>query len=249
MRGLALLLAATLAIGCASRTDPAEADPTPGRASALPCYRAAAPIRVDGDPNDPAWRAAYVIADFAAPWAPAGRRSLSKTCARLLWDDNYLYFLAEMEDEELVIASERHDDRLWLGDVLELFFKPRRDVRGYYELQVNPANARLDMYLPHRAPDAYQRWKTARAFAWQTSVRTNDTGWTVEGRIPWADFAPTGGAPTAGSRWGFALARYDYTPDQSPALSTNAILDHPNFHRHEEWPELLFLGASLPAHD
>ena len=38
-----------------------------------------------------------------------------------------------------------------------------------------------------------------------------DEGWTVEGRIPWRDLAPTGGRPNIGEIWKFALCRGDYS--------------------------------------
>lgn len=128
---------------------------------------------------------------------------------------------------------------LWLGDVFELFFKPR-EAAAYYELQVNPANARLDIHLPHRAPDAYERWRSSRPFAWETAVQTSAAGWVVEGRIPWSDFAPTGGRPSAGDTWRFALCRYDYTAGAEPVLTSNAPLTRTDFHRTEEWLELRF---------
>ncbi len=200
-------------------------------------------MRIDGVGNEVAWRRAHPIDNFAAPWAAAGDQPTTTTHARVLWDDRYLYFLAEMEDAEIVVASERDDDRLWLGDVFELFFKPRMEDRSYYELQVNPANARLDINIRHRTPDAYERWRSSHAFAWETAVNKTATGWIAEGRIPWTDVSPTGGAPRLTETWRFALCRYDYTTNRPPALSTNARLSKANFHRHEEWPSLVFVRS------
>ncbi len=200
-------------------------------------------MQIDGVGNEAAWRRAHSIDNFTTPWAGANDQPASTTRARILWDDENLYFLAEMEDEEIVVASERDDDRLWLGDVFELFLKPRTDDRSYYEFHVNPANARLDINIQHRAPDAYERWRSSQAFAWETAVKKNPTGWIAEGRIPWTDVSPTGGAPGVSDTWRFALCRYDYTTDRPPELSTNAPLSLANFHRHEEWPLVLFSSA------
>ena len=219
-----------------SHPDTPNTVPTP--TAPVLCRRATSPVDFhDGS----AWRHAEIIDSFAASWAAESLDDGTRTQARLLWDDEYLYFLADMVDVELISASADDGARLWLGDVFELFFKPAEDSTGYYEFQVNPAGARLNMYLPHRARDAYDRWRTSRAFAWTVYVRKSDTGWAASGRIPWSDFAPTGGMPRPGDTWRFALCRYDYTSGRSPVLSSTARLRQADFHRHEEWGQLLFV--------
>ncbi len=236
---------ACLGAGCSIlAAERGAVDSGPPRAGFL-CYRAESAIRIDGDPSDPAWLNAQSIDNFAAPGDLDERRADGRTIARLLWDDDYLYFVAEMDDGAIVVSSQQDDERLWWGDVFELFFKPHGDGRGYYEFQVNPANARLDMYLPHRARDAYERWRAAQAFDWETAVQLTAAGWVVEGRIPWSDFAPTGGAAQRGDVWRFALARYDYDGFEAPLLSSNSLLSEADFHRHEEWSDLLFMKAAV----
>ena len=61
------------------------------------------------------------------------------TKARLLWDREYLYFAAEMDDSDLYADVKDRDGMTWNNDVFELFFKPADDKPGYYELQVNAA--------------------------------------------------------------------------------------------------------------
>jgi len=130
--GLAVLVSAGVFAG------PASAD-----AGAAHCRRARGDIVVDGRAAEAAWGAADPIDSFAAWWnggEPGG------TSALLLCDDEALYFHAAMVDADVVSSSTVDDDRLWLGDVFELFFEPASGG-GYYEFQVNPANARLDLYL------------------------------------------------------------------------------------------------------
>jgi hypothetical protein len=70
-----------------------------------------------------------------------------------------------------------------------------------------------------------------------------DLGWTVEGRIPWSAFAPTGGKPEPGAVWTFALCRYDYGPEGTqPLLMSSAPLRKPSFHRYEDYGRLTFEG-------
>src|SRR5881397_1963241 len=53
------------------------------------------PVRIDGRGDDAAWKGAQVIDRFALPWA--GKPASTATRARLLWDRENLYFLAEMD--------------------------------------------------------------------------------------------------------------------------------------------------------
>ena len=247
-----LLTAATL-IG--ARQCAVADDPTLARvAEEVECRRAAGPIRIDGGADEPAWRTAVVVDRFSANWSKSPAKSA--TAARLLWDDQYLYFFADMQDPDLYADMTEHDDMTWLNDVFELFFKPAESHRGYYEFQINAANTQMDMYLPSRGSGGYRRWARARQFGWQTAVKrqgdlnssdddaTNDQGWSVEGRFPWTDFAPSGGKPPAGARWRFALCRYDYSKAlEAPDLTSSAKLTLPDFHRYEDYSILRFVGG------
>lgn len=229
-----------------------------GASDDVECRWAATPPVIDGRLDEAAWQAAQVVGNFRAAWRPAGQRTPpTATKVRLLWDWEFLYFAAEMEDADLFATETEDDGALWTGDVFELFFKPRSDRPGYYEFEFNPTNAKLDMYLPARAADGYKRHARDRKFHLETAVglrgtlnqRDNtDRGWMVEGRIPWSDFQPTGGRPAAGDVWQHAMCRYDYSVGlRDPALSSNAPLTQASFHRYEDYAPLTFIGPPKGA--
>ena len=222
------------------------------------CRWAATPPVIDGRLNDAAWGAAQVVENFQAAWRPEGQRTPpTATKARLLWDRDFLYFAAEMTDADLFAPVAENDGALWTGDVFELFLKPAADRPGYYEFEFNPTNAKLDLFFPARDSGGYGRHARDRAFHVETAVRLRgtlnqrgdtDRGWTVEGRIPWSDFQPTGGRPAAGEEWRHALCRYDYSVGQKePALSANAPLTRASFHRYEDYVPLTFVGPAPVA--
>lgn len=224
-------MAAVLTAGCATE--------------AYECRRATTGIVLDGRPDETAWEHAAVIDGFGRAWD--GRRASTATRARLLWDDRNLYFFAEMEDRDLFADLTEHDARLWLNDVFELFFKPS-ERPGYYEFQVNAAGATLDVFFPAKVPDGFEKFKAAHAFDFDATVRLDgtlnrrddvDRGWAVEGRLGWSGFAPTGGRPSPGDVWRFALCRFDYT-GAAKELSSCAPLGAPNFHRTEDYLPLRF---------
>ena len=117
---------------------------------------------------------------------------------------------------------------------------------------MNAANTPLELFLPSRGSGGYRRFAPVTRLGLESAVRLRgtlnrwedkDRGWTVEGRIPWTAFKPTGGRPRPGAKWRFALCRYDYSVTlDRPELSSTAPLTEPDFHRYEDYGELTFVG-------
>ena len=152
-------------------------------------------------------------------------------------------------------SSARHgknrNDSLWDGDVFEMFFKPSASAPEYYEFQANPRALVFECYFPRRG--VYPKDLANAPVLGNTAVvrldgtldhpGDRDEGWTVEGRIPWTAFAPTGGRPKPGDAWRFALCRYDYGPQGTPpVLMSSAPLTKRSFHQHEDYGVLRFEG-------
>ncbi len=250
--GLFALLLAPLAF------IPAQPEPA---GKTFTCKWTSEPITLDGKADEAAWKQAETIDSFRLPWLGKNDRpARTKTTAKLLWDRDAIYFHAEMEDSDLYAVGQERDDELWNGDVFELFFKPARDRAGYYEFEINPAGTLFDMYMPRRNTGGYPRFKADGDFAWQVKAVTRgtvnrwqdrDTGWSVEGRIPWTDFIRTGGRPAPGEEWRFALCRVDISTDfEGQELSSSAPLasqPRANFHLHEDYSPLVFEGPAKIA--
>jgi hypothetical protein len=235
-------------LGCLSGEEQAG-QPDPPAVRAAECRWTPEPLKIDANLDEPAWQKAQVLQDFAVYWQK--RKAKTATKARLLWDDRYLYFAAELEDSDLYGQVKDFNGRTWFDDVFELFFKPDADRLTYYEFQVNVLNTRLELFLPSRGAGGYDRFAATTRFGMESAVKVQgtindwkdkDSGWTVEGRIPWTAFEASGGRPKPGSRWRFALCRYDYSVafDQVETSST-APLSQPNFHRYEDYGELMFV--------
>ncbi len=218
------------------------------------CRWAHTPPLIDGHASDEAWRHAQVLDNFQLPWLGAqAHPARAATRARLLWDREFLYFHAEMDDDDLFADVTEHDGQTWDNDVFELFFKPAENKTGYYEFQVNAANTRFDMFVPKREKDlSLIHHRKDGVFHLESKVvlrgtlnRRNDRdrGWSVEGRIPWRDFLRTGGRPAPDEQWRFALCRYDYSKKSpEPELSTSADLTEVNFHQTDRYSALKFVG-------
>ncbi|MBL8828510.1 MAG: carbohydrate-binding family 9-like protein [Planctomycetaceae bacterium] len=228
---------------------------TPANERVFECRLASGPIKIDGKADELAWQQAPVIDEFVTGWAKGGpRAATSLTKARILWNDQGFYFLAEMADEDLYSDVTEHDGETWLNDVFEIFFKPADDKPAYYEFEINALNTQFDLYLPNRGAGNVRRFLKAHKFNLQTAVtlrgtlnneRDRDQGWTLEGLIPWTGLQLTGGAPSVGDRWRFTLCRYDYSVYLGdPELTSIALFKQANFHRVEDYPWVKFVGKS-----
>src|SRR5947209_1542023 len=102
------LLAETSAVANAAGAAPA----------AVECRWTDEPITIDGRDDEAAWRRAAVIDNFRIPGTGGGKPK-TVTHAKLLWDREYLYFFAEMEDHDLYADITEHNGRLWTNDVFE----------------------------------------------------------------------------------------------------------------------------------
>lgn len=213
------------------------------------CRWAGAAPAIDGKLDDPAWAGAERIDRFSAFWK--GEEVGPKTVARLVWDEEALYFAATMTDGELRAHGVKRNDFLWEGDVFELFFKPRADGPEYYEFQANPRSVIFETAIPKRGSDFLKLLSQPPSGMRVAAVvdgtldrpGDRDRGWSVEGRIPWSAFAMTGGRPEPGAAWLFALCRYDYGPEGTePVLMSSAPLTRGNYHRYEDYGRLRFEG-------
>ncbi|MCI0700321.1 MAG: PQQ-dependent sugar dehydrogenase, partial [Planctomycetia bacterium] len=221
------------------------------------CRWADSSITLDGTADEAAWKHAQPISAFHLPWlGDKARMSRTATSAKLLWDRDYLYFHAQMEDSDLFADIKEHDGELWRNDVFELFFRPDAEKPGYYEFQVNAAGAAFDAFYPKFDNDSIVKQSKVGKFRMEAKVKLNgtlnkrddgDKGWSVEGRIPWTDFLRTGGRPIPSEKWKLNLCRFDYHKDwKEEELSCIAPIAKrkipPFFHQSEDYATLTFIG-------
>ena len=218
------------------------------------CRKAIAPIILDGRADEIDWQVAQPLTNFHLAWAN-GRMAKTATKAKVLWDDQYFYFYAEMEDTDLYADVTEKDGDTWNNDVFEIFLKPSATKTPYYEFHVNAANTHFDLFLPHKGGAwLINRLRKDRDFKMESKVSRRgtlnrwmdrDEGWSVEGRIPWKDFSATGGSPKPGDEWRFALCRYDYSVGSAqPELSSIASYKQLDFHRTEDFVPLKFVSVA-----
>ena len=186
------------------------------------CFFAPSTPVIDGRLDDPAWQAASPTEDFVdieGSLRPAPR---CRTRAWLLWDSQYLYIAAEMEEPDLWATLTKHDDVIYHDNDFEVFIDPDGDTHEYYELEVNALNTTWDLLLlkPYRdGGPAVNAWEIPGL---QTAVhcdgtlndpRDRDRGWSVEIALPWAvlrECARVQSPPTQENTWRINFSRVEW---------------------------------------
>jgi len=226
--------------------------PTPPVAPTFECHWTDEPITIDGKANEKAWKNAPWIENFVIPWNTGNeRKPVEATRAKVLWDREYFYYFAEMDDNDVYAIETEHNGMIWTDDCFEVFFKPAEKKSGYYEFEVNPLNTRMEIFMPSRNSGGWPRYKRDTKIDHDTAVnirgtlndwRDKDKGWSVEGRIRWRDFAYTGGRPTVGETWKFALCRVNIGNGiDTQELTSIAPYTLRNFHHYEDYANLKFV--------
>ncbi|MFC1526090.1 SUMF1/EgtB/PvdO family nonheme iron enzyme [Candidatus Latescibacterota bacterium] len=157
------------------------------------CYRASGPIAIDGRLDEKAWRDAQwsqLFEDHQAPYAPPPWKT---TRFKMLYDDEFLYFGAELQEENVWGTLTERDCVIYHDNDFEIFLNPTADGVGYYEFEMNALNTVWDMFHEtdyHRASALHTLYDvTAVRHAVDVQGTLNyhhdeDVGWTVEVRWP-----------------------------------------------------------------
>ncbi len=120
-----------------------------------------------------------------------------KTTVKMLWDDEYFYFLAEMEEPHVWGNLKQRDTIIFYDNDFEIFIDPDNDTHNYYEFEVNALNTLWDLFItkPYREGTPVLNDWDANGF--KSSVKVNgtinnpndtDKGWVIEIAIPFKVF-------------------------------------------------------------
>jgi hypothetical protein len=207
------------------------------------------PIKIDGLINEPAWDRAAKITDFKL-FSPVNVEKLPQTTAKLLWDKDYLYVAFECEDDDIWSFSDKNDDPLYSGDVVELFVKPSRNSLQYYEFVVAPNGAIYDARYPSRGAGLSHRfgkWNSEAKIATKINGTNDnhhdsDQGYAVEMAIPLTAFESREN-PENGTEWTFGVFRYDFSKSFEDCLMLMSLPEaasNHGFHHYEAYQPLQF---------
>lgn len=216
------------------------------------CYRAKKPIQIDGKLKDRAWRAAAWTTNFVDIEGSVKPKPRFRTRVKMLWDDNYLYIAAELQEPDVKARLTKHDSVIFHDNDFEVFLKPSAEEPGYFEFEMNALNTGWDLYLnkPYRkGGKADNSWnipglKTAVSIRGTLNKSDDkDHGWIVEMAFPWSAFATRESVtkPNVGDVWRANFSRVEWKAGQSKednwVWSPQGVI---NMHVPEHWGYLNF---------
>lgn len=150
-------------------------------------------LKIDGKPDEISWEKSiwsdnYV--DIEGIKTPKYR-----TRMKILWNDKFLYFLAELEEPHIWGNLTKRDAVIYHNNDFEIFIDPDGDTHNYMEFEMNALNTVWDLLLtkPYRnGATVLNDWninglKTAVAIDGTLNNPSDiDKKWTVEIAMPWS---------------------------------------------------------------
>ncbi len=188
------------------------------------CYHAENPITIDGRIEETDWVSAPWTNDFVDIEGDLKPRPTHRTRAKMLWDDEYFYFAAVLEEPHLWATLTQRDTIIFMDDDFEIFIDPDGDGHNYYEFEMNANNTVWDLLMlwPYhlgRGPNNVFNWnnpglKTAvHIEGTLNNPSDEDSYWSLEVAFPWSalrELANKRAIPKAGDQWRVNFSRVDW---------------------------------------
>lgn len=157
------------------------------------CLRAGEKIKVDGELDEASWKNATETAPFVDISGKGFPAPKFLTTAKMLWDDDFLYVAAEMNEPNLQASLTEHDSVIYRENDFEVFLDPDGDGKNYFEIEVNALGTIFDLMLdkPYRVGgNFFTQWDcpglkvAVKLVGTLNDSSDSDRGWTVEMAIP-----------------------------------------------------------------
>jgi len=230
------------------------------------CYRATGPITIDGRLEEESWQQVPWTENFVDIEGDAKPRPRFRTRAKMLWDDQYFYVAAELEEPHVWATHTQHDSVIFEDNDFEVFIDPNGDSHEYYEIEINALNTEWDLLLPRPYKDGGKAVNSWEIPGLKTAVHVNgtlndprdtDKGWTVEIAFPWkvlGELAYRPAPPHDGDQWRVDFSRVEWqheivngkyrkvagTKEDNWVWSPQGVID---MHRPETWGYVQFSTA------
>ncbi|TRX22823.1 carbohydrate binding family 9 domain-containing protein [Flavobacterium franklandianum] len=141
-------------------------------------------ITIDGKINEEIWKTAPIATDFIM-FEPDNGKPISeskKTEVKVLYDNNAVYVLAVLYDDEPNKISREltNRDEFGVADVFSVSINGNNDGQQDFRFFVSAAGVQMDCLATEGGEDF--NWDAI----WDSEVKITDFGWVVEMKIPYA---------------------------------------------------------------
>jgi hypothetical protein len=228
------------------------------------CYRAGQPVEIDGRLDKDVWQSAPWTEDFVDIQGETYPGPRFRTRAKMLWDDDYFYVGAELEEPHVWASFTEHDSYIFTRDPdFEVFIDPNGGSDSYYEFEINALNTSWDLLLTRPYKDGGMPIDSWNIPGLKTAVHVDGTlndpsdidhGWTIEMAFPWkvlGELVDKRKPPGNGEQWRVNFSRVEWafdivngryrrkpnTAEDNWVWSPQGIID---MHRPETWGYVQF---------
>ncbi|NQU33420.1 MAG: hypothetical protein HQ521_09320 [Bacteroidetes bacterium] len=186
------------------------------------CYKTPSAIEIDGHVYDEIWKTIPWSDFFEDIEGNSKPKPQYQTRMKMLWDNEYLYIAAELEEPNIWGYLEKHDDIIYRDNDFEVFIDPTNDGLNYFEIEINALETVLDLFMnkPYKnGGKADLSWnakglkKAIKIYGNINDSINEDVKWTVELAIPWAAYSSCVSGinmPTHGDTWRMNFSRVQW---------------------------------------
>ena len=186
------------------------------------CYKSTDKININGKLDEHSWSKAAFSSLFIDIEGSKMPNPLYETRVKMLWDDEYFYIGAWLEEPHLWATYTERDAVIFHENDFEIFIDPTGDTHNYVEIEINALNTVWDLILtkPYRDHGkAVTSWNmdglltSVGRFGTINDPADIDSCWTIEFALPWKDlleFTDHGRKPIDGEQWKINFSRVQW---------------------------------------
>lgn len=164
--------------------------------------------------KDVKWSESFI--DISTPQKP-----IHKTRVKMLWDEEYLYIAAHLQEPDLWATLKDHDDIIFKDNDFEVFLDPNNDASNYFEIEINAHGTVMDLFMHKtykRGGPMDMKWNAIgmRSAVYCKGTLNNNTDkdkyWSIEMAIPYSCLQRPGRKyhPAEGDTWRINFSRVQW---------------------------------------
>lgn len=176
---------------------------------------------IDGKSFEKDWETARWTDYFVDIEGDSKPQPLYKTRVKMLWDEQFLYIFAQLEEPHIWAYYTNRDQIVYHENDFEVFIDPDCDTQNYFEFEINAANTLFDLLLnkPYRhggKPNINWDSKNIKTAVYINGTLNNgadtDKYWNVEMAIPFRDLndGEQNYIPKTGDEWKLNFSRVQW---------------------------------------
>lgn len=225
------------------------------------CYRTDGKLKIDGKLDEVSWQKAKPTAPFVDISGEGFPTPKYETTAKMLWDDEYLYIGAMLQEDDIKARLTQRDTIIYYDNDFEVFIDPDWDGHNYFEIETNARGVIFDLMLdrPYRSGGNFMvQWDcpglklAIHREGTLNKSKDKDKYWSVEMAIPHKALTMNFNNPLkAGNCWRINFSRVQWLkaggPEENWVWTPTGKVD---MHMPDRWGYLFFADEKVgtPEH-